>query len=159
MRKDRIQEFSLRVTQANRSELIVILYEIIEADIEHANDLFHAGDFTGYEKECRHALRVVNELMGALDYHYEISYELLSLYSFMNKSLVAALMKRDTKEFTAVLMILTRLKEAFKEVSRQDMSGAVMQNTQQIYAGLTYGRGTLNESAYSYQDVNRGFTV
>ena len=36
-------------------------------------------------------------------------------------------------------------------------SGAVMGNAQEVYAGLTYGKGTLNESTISQS--NRGFTV
>ena len=39
--------------------------------------------------------------------------------------------------------------ESFEQVAKQDTSGAVMANTQQIYAGLTYGKGTLNEVSMS----------
>ena len=35
MRKELVKEFSMRVTQASRSELIVIMYEIILKDIEY----------------------------------------------------------------------------------------------------------------------------
>ena len=52
-----------------------------------------------------------------------------------------------------ILMIST----TFKEVAKQDDSEAVMKNVQTIYAGLTYGRGTLNETIDSGADVNRGF--
>ena len=45
----------------------------------------------------------------------------------------------------------------FKEVAKQDDSEAVMKNVQTIYAGLTYGRGTLNETIDSGADANRGF--
>ena len=31
-------------------------------------------------------------------------------------------------------------------MAKQDFEGPIMQNTQQIYAGLTYGKGYFNES-------------
>ena len=44
MKKELIQEFSMRVTQASRSELIVIMYEIILSDLESAKEAFAAED-------------------------------------------------------------------------------------------------------------------
>ncbi len=157
MVKDKLQEFTIRITQANRSELIVIMYDIMKADISYAKKLLSQGDVVQYQRECRHAQKVLNELMAALDYHYAMAYDLLSLYSYMNKRIVAACMKKDSLILEDVDCILDKLKSAFEEVSKQDPTGPVMSNTQQVYAGLTYGRGTLNESAVGYHDANRGF--
>ncbi len=159
MLKEKLQEFTVRVTQANRSELIVIMYDMMKADIDYAKELLAQGELPLYEKECRHAQKILNELMGALDYHYAISYDLLSLYSFMNKNLVAAMMKKDASYFKGIELILEQLSTGFQEVSKQDTSGAMMQNTQQVFAGLTYGRGTLNESTIGLNDANRGFVI
>ena len=38
-----------------------------------------------------------------------------------------------------------KLCKAFEEVAKHDTSKSVVQNSQQVYAGLTYGKGTLNE--------------
>jgi flagellar protein FliS len=157
MIKERLQEFTVRITQANRSELIVIMYDIIKADIEYAKELFLIGDLKGYEKECRHAQKIVHELMSTLDYRYAISHDLLSLYSFSNKRLIAAYMKKDSTYLEEVNVVIDDLKEGFEVVSQQDNSAPLMKNTQQIYAGLTYGRKSLNESAVSFDDAKRGF--
>ncbi|OYO98714.1 flagellar protein FliS, partial [Lachnotalea glycerini] len=47
---------------------------------------------------------------------------------------------------------------AFTEVAKKDDSPVLMGNTQQVYAGLTYGKGSLTES-FSNQGSNRGFRV
>lgn len=159
MIKGRLQEFTARITQANPSELIVIMYDIIQADIEYAKELLSLSDFTGYEKECRHAQKIIHELMGTLDYHYAISYDLLSLYSFSNKRLIAAYMKKDSSYLDEVNTVIENLKIGFVAVSQQDNSGPLMKNTQQIYAGLTYGRNSLNESALGVHDSKRGYMV
>lgn len=159
MLKEKLQEFTVRVTQANRSELIVIMYDMMQADIDYAKDLLSLGELSLFEKECRHAQKILNQLMGALDYHYAVSYDLLSLYSFMNKQLVAAMMKKDVSYFEGIELVLKRITAGFEEVSQQDTSGAMMKNTQQVFAGLTYGRGKLNESAIGLNDANRGFVI
>lgn len=157
MIKERLQEFTVRITQANRSELIVIMYDIMKADIEYAKELLSIGDFKGYDKECRHAQKIMHELMSTLDYRYAISYDLLSLYSFSNKRLIAAYMKKDSQYLDEVSVVIDNLKEGFVAVSQQDNSDPLMKNAQQIYAGLTYGRKSLNESAVAFNDTKRGF--
>lgn len=159
MRKERLQEFTVRITQANQSGLVVIMYEIIEADIEYAKELLADAEVKGFRKECHHAQRILNELMGTLDYHYPISYELLSLYSFCNKRIIKADMEKKDSYLDEVKLVIGKLKAAYAIVSKQDDSGPVMKNTQQLYAGLTYGKNALNESSLAYNDTKRGFMV
>ncbi len=157
MDKEKLQEFTFRVTQASRSELIVIMYDIILTDTQVARECLAAGRREEFEKEIKHALRFMNELMGALNYQYALSYELLSLYSFANKALIRAWMQKKAEPLDTVDSIISGLREAFCEVSAQDQSGPVMQNTEQVYAGLTYGRNSLNESLLDTTGSRRGF--
>ena len=157
MRKELIQEFSMRVTQASRSELIVIMYEIILNDIEYAREAFADGDIATYEKELAHAGRFVNELMASLDFSIGLSYHLMSLYIFANKELTAAKVQKQPENLSGVADIFEKLLAGYKKVSEEDMSGPVMKNTQQVYAGLTYGRGTLNEMYVNMNESKRGF--
>ena len=55
--------------------------------------------------------------------------------------------------------VMGKLKEAFIKVAKQDNSAPVMKNTQQVYAGLTYGKGSLNEVLLTGNDSNRGYRV
>lgn len=157
--KDKIQEFTMRVTQASKTELVVILYDIILSDLKEASKQLDQGNKDGYTKELQHTLKCINELMATLDYSIELSRDLLSLYSFINKAVISAMMKKDASELGTVALVITKLKDAFEEVSKADMSGPVMENTQQVYAGLTYGKGTLNESYLGAYEQNRGFKV
>lgn len=157
MEKDKLREFTFRVTQASRSELVVIMYDVVLADTEAARKALGRDDITGYEKELGHASRFLNELMGSLDYRYAISRDLLSLYSYVNKTMIRARINRDAKLLDISDGILGKLREAFQEVSAQDTSGPVMRNTEQVYAGLTYGRGSLNEALLDPNGTKRGF--
>ena len=157
MKKELIQEFSMRITQASRSELIVIMYEIILNDIRYAKEAFEAEDAVTYEKELAHAGRFINELMASLDYSIGLSYHLMSLYIFANKELTAAKVQKQPELLSGVEEIFEKLLAGYRKVSEEDVSGPVMKNTQQVYAGLTYGRGTLNEMYVNGNEARRGF--
>ena len=44
MEKERLQEYAARVTQANRSELVVIIYEATLASIEEGKNYLKQGE-------------------------------------------------------------------------------------------------------------------
>lgn len=159
MKKELVQEYTLRITQASRSELIVIMYEIILNDLASARESYEKQDMQTYDRELLHAGRFLSELMGSLDYSVSLSYRLMSLYIFTNKELTMARIKKNPELLDGVEDVMEKLMAAFHKVSEEDTSGPVMQNTQQIYAGLTYGRGTLNEMYVNGNEARRGFVV
>lgn len=95
--------------------------------------------------------------MGALDYQYEVAHELLSLYSFVNKTFIRACIKKDASLLDAADKVIGGLRASFYEVAKQDTEGPVMRNAEQVYAGLTYGKGSLNESSLDLNGAKRGF--
>ena len=68
-----------------------------------------------------------------------------------------ALYQNHTEGIEEAEKILKRLYAAFCEAAKSDTSGPLMTNTQQVYAGITYGRSNLNESYI--EDGHRGFFV
>ena len=54
--------------------------------------------------------------------------------------------------------MIQELKESFEQIALQDTSAPIMENTQTVYAGLTYGKDSLNLNL-SDQGTNRGFCV
>lgn len=157
MDKERLQEYATRVTQANRSELVVIIYETIVASIEEGKKSLADGDTEQARKEITRARELITELMGSLDLQYEIAHYLRRLYVYAGQELCQGIANRDPEQLDHSLQIFEKLLPSFREMAKQDDSGAVMENAQTIYAGLTYGRGTLNETLGTAVDVNRGF--
>lgn len=158
MKKEMIKDFTVRVTQSNRSQLVVVIYDIIIAYLDDAEQLYNEGEETEYIESVKKCRSFVGELMEALDMRYPISADLMHIYIYINKLLIYSAVKKVPQDFDAIRRMIKNLSEAFKEVAKQDKSAPLMNNTQQVYAGLTYGRGTLNES-YNDQGSNRGFRV
>lgn len=157
MEKERLQEYATRVTQANRSELVVVIYEAILASIKEGKESLAENDIEQTRKEITRARELITELMGSLDLQYEISHYLRQLYIYAGRELCQGIANRDPEQFDHASRIFEKLLPSFQEVAKQDDSEAVMKNAQTIYAGLTYGRGTLNETLGTAVDVNRGF--
>lgn len=156
MRREQVQEFTARVTQNNRTQLVVTIYDIILASLNDAREAFEKGDKMEWKRSLQRAQGLVMELMQALDFQYEISNELGSLYLFVNRRILHALARNRMELLDGVDQVLRNLRNAFEEVSKTDHSAPVMRNTQKVYAGLTYGR-TSDLSETFQEDVNRGF--
>ncbi|HBA96674.1 MAG TPA: flagellar protein FliS [Lachnospiraceae bacterium] len=159
MDNEQIREYTARISQANRSGLVNIVYELFAYSIDRAGQAFDADDKDTAVKYLKKAQECVCELKRNLNFHYEISYNLASLYRYVHEQIIASITKRKPVNFDIINKIMGDLQSAFIEVSKQDTSGAVMQNTQKVYAGLTYGRGKLNEVFMNGNERSRGFVV
>ena len=63
MEKERLQEYAARVTQANRSELVVIIYEATLASIEEGKNYLKQGEIEAARHEIERARSMITELM------------------------------------------------------------------------------------------------
>lgn len=157
MDSEKLRAYTARITQANRSELVVITFDLIIDSIEVAKESIAKEDYLTYERELKRVQKLLNELMGSLDHRYPIAKDLFQLYSFSNRRIVVALFKRKPELLDNVISIIDKLRVGFEGVAKEDMSGPVMGNTQKLYAGLTYGRHALDEVFVNVNEANRGF--
>lgn len=149
------KDFTLRISQANRTELTVIILEIAIAYLESAERAETAEE---YRMEITRARKCVDELKKSLNFQYEISGKLLHLYIHINKLLVRAMISRKKEYLVRAKESLKKLKDAFAKVAQQDQSEPVLENAQTVYAGYTYGKTDLNENLDN-NSSGRGFLV
>lgn len=149
MTQEKIKEFSLRISQCSRTELVVITDEIILSYIGAAEVAMHRGDREDMLFQLKKARQFVDELCSALDMRFDISYQLMNLYSYVRRCLIKAGTRTSAEELKEASKVMERLKKAFEEVAKSDTSGKVIENSQRVYAGLTYGPGSkLNEVVF-----------
>ena len=162
MTKEKISEFKLRITESNRTQLIVVLYEIYFSYINDALDFLKnmteertKEQTDDYVKSIRMASMVLRHLKEDLDFSYEISRELYSLYDFCERKLAKAGYSFSKENLEETLSVMKPLCESFREIAKADTSSPMMQHTQKISAGYTYGRHDVTESVA--MESNRGF--
>lgn len=149
MKEETKKVFAARISQANRSELVVIMYDIIFASMEEAEEYLGEDDAESFGRELSRAQKTLRELIATLDMQYDISKQLMPLYLYANRRMIDAMRTKRAEPLADVRLVLKPLGKAFSEVAAQDSSPALMEHTQQLYAGLTYGRGRLNETLLS----------
>ena len=152
------QEYTLRITQANKTQLITILYEMVLLYVDEAEDALDADNKMEFKSAVRKIRGCIDELTASLNFDYELAQNFSQLYLYVNRELVKASSHYDKENLEHIRFVIGKLHEAYEQVENQDTSGPVMGNTQTVYAGLTYGRNTLTENLAD-PAANRGFRV
>lgn len=147
------KEYTLRISQANRTQLIVIIYEMT---LDYLKDAMNAVTQEDFEAAVGHAADCVEELKHSLDFQYELSADLLHLYIHIKKLFVRAKISGKKEYLTRASETLTKLRDAFQQVAQQDDSAPLLENAQTVYAGYTYGKKDINVSLDN-QGSGRGF--
>lgn len=158
MTKEMKQQFTLRITQANPTDMIVILYEMTLMFLEEAKEAGEKEDFEAYKEGIRKTRACINELIGSLHMEYEIAGNLYKLYMFCLRRLAQAEVRKEVQVLAEIEMVISKLKNAYAEIAPQNPAAPVMSNTQTVYSGLTYGKGALAEDVTN-QGSNRGMLV
>ena len=157
MKKEDKQRFTLRITQANPTELVVILYEMLLGYLEDAEEAA-GNDMQLFHDAARKARGCLNELMGSLHMEYEPAPALMQLYMYCIRRLALGEARCDMGMLEEIRRVIVPLRDAYGQIAGQNGAGPVMNNSQTVYAGLTYGRNTLTENMAD-QGANRGMFV
>ena len=137
MTRELKQEYTLRITQANKTQLITILYEMFLIYIDEAEAALSEDDRAEYKSAIRKIRGCMNELTASLNLEYDLAQNLLQLYLYVNRELVQASVHNEKENLEHIRLVIGELQKAYKKIENQDVSGPVMGNTQKVYAGLT----------------------
>ncbi|WP_034445185.1 flagellar export chaperone FliS [Butyrivibrio sp. AE2032] len=155
MTLEKKQEFTLKISQANKTQMITIIYEMVMGYLEEAIDEIGIGKKDAATRSLLNAQNCIDELIRSLNLDYELARNLHQIYIFSKKELIAAGASYSIHRIWRVLKNFRSLHEAYRELEKFDNSQQLMGNTQQVYAGLTYGKHSLNEDIRAVS-MNRG---
>lgn len=158
MTKELKQEYTLKITQANKTGLITILYEMVLIYADDAKKAYEKADRMEFREAIRKARGCVDELLTSLNFDYGLAMNFLQLYLYVNRELAKAEVRNMDEPLDNIIKVIKGLHEAYKKLDKMDASGPVMENVQTVYAGLTYGKNNLNENLTD-QGADRGFRV
>lgn len=144
-------DYKLRIINASALELTIITFELLIKNMENA--IINFEDNSEFEFDLKKSKKFLRELILALNMKEKISHELFDLYNYVNKILILQSFNKNKEELTSAIEIITNIKEGFDGI--KDLSGTpLMENTDNVYAGLTYKNGQLSEYV---NPTNKGF--
>ncbi|GEM_PF-847743 len=166
MTKDKKKEFTLRISQANKTELIIILYEMTICYIEDVINASHTSDSVAsvidnieLQNAVRRAVGCIEEMQNNLHYEYDLAKTLKQIYLYMKKELRTVAITGDASNLDIVKKELISLKDAYESIKSTDTSEAIMSHTQSVVTGMTYGRNSVLLDSLTTEYTGRGYTV
>ena len=156
MTTEKKQTFTRRITQANRSQLVVIVYEMLLVYLEDAMNAYEEDKKEDFRENLRMARECIGQMRTSLNFDYNISRNLFAIYCFADREIAKDMYSLKKENLDVIKMIFTKLHDAYYVVSTKDESGSLMDNIQTVYAGLTYSKSDLNEDFMNY-DIKRGY--
>ena len=150
------QEFTRKISNANKSDLVVILYDMFDCYAMDAVNEYDEEKIDDMVLSVRKAKDVVRELINTLNPEYEISSNLYSIYRYVEKQLITAEIRRNSATINEAAKCMRSLAGSFREIAKQDTDEAIMKNAETVYVGMTYGKNSINESSGNIGS-NRGF--
>lgn len=155
MTNEKKQEFTRRISQANKTQLTVIVLQMVETYIEDAMEVWET-DQVAYRQAIKRADACLVYLQQTLDFRFPIAGDLFSLYQYAIKQLMYADIKRDMAACKKAKKLMEKMIADFEVISEMDTSEPIMENAQQLYAGFTYGSNGASLDMVS-GDASRGF--
>ena len=156
MTDEKKQEFTRRITQANKSQLVVILYDLFFYYIDEAKEILSQGEKKEFSASLDRAHACLNELIGSLHMEQPLAESICKVYFFVSGQIGLARGKESDAPLSDAVRLMDKLYQTYKADSACDTSGPVMGNVQTVVAGMTYGRSDVTESCQA-ADYNRGF--
>lgn len=152
---DAIKDWTLRISQADHKELLLITFELLQYEMVELKETLSKDE--DYKAQHQRVVKVLNYLIDTLDMEQPVSYELVTLYTYIHKLMVQVVIKKDLALMDRALGLVETIYKGFEKASEKELEGTkLMGNTQKVYAGLTYNQNNaLNETML--QDQNRGF--
>ena len=138
------------VANASRGELLCITYQLLLEQIEKLIEADNKEDRKPYKEK---SVEIIKMLAGDLNFDYELSHQLFHLYVYVQGLIIKGTQK---EAFEEAYSLVDKIYQAYKKVTdEEEDKKAVMQNTEVVYAGLTYSKNNVNE--LKIEDHNRGF--
>ena len=155
MTKECKQQFTLRITQANATQLVVILYEMT---LQYLADAEQAAEDAQFLEAVRRTRGCINELLNSLHRDTVRRQSFPGCICIVSADWRCAKQKPTERRCRTSRKVIAPLCDAYRQIQDQNSSGPVMNNSQTVYAGLTYGRNQLTENMAD-QGTNRGMLV
>ncbi len=158
MTSEEIKDYTLRISQANVSGLADILVDLSIDNIASSVEAIKNDDRASFVLHSKKAERCISELIHSLELEEPGAKAMAGYLIEAHKSVLNGRLRLDESLILHAGDIMRALKPTFIRLKAEDNDPSVMNNVEQVYAGLTYGKGGLNETSVGVSS-NRGFTV
>ena len=147
MTEEQMNVYKMRIAQAGIAEMTTIMLEMELQWMEDAVAAYEEKNLDEFVHCVDKAQAVQVELMNVMNRGNEVAEDVYAVFAYINKQLIRSKIKRQPLEFDRLRAMLQKYHTSFQVIEKTDQGGPVMQQSEKVYAGLTYGAGGLVESS------------
>ncbi len=149
------EDYVARIASATPLQLVIISYELVIKYIEDAEKCIDNKKM--FEFNLNKSRAFLDDLKNSLDMSYEVSKNLMSLYNYVSQQISYYMFNQKIEYANEAKKVVNELLDGWRAIENEEKDKTpLMENTQQLYAGLTYNKsGQLSE--YVETDAKRGF--
>lgn len=148
-----------RIANANDAQLVAIIHEgfisTVKSGIEHIEN----KDKEKLNNSTNKTREILAQLLATLEGDSEISNNLKSIYIYLNKLITEAEIKQNKEKLEEAIKVIIPLYEAWQELGEKEEAeidnsqiATTSTNKPAIVAGMTYGKGQLNDYVVNDDD-------
>jgi len=148
-----------RIANANDAQLVALVYEGLIDTLKSGIEYLECGNKERLNSSVNKVREILAELLATLQGDSEIASNLRSIYIYVNKIVTEAELKEDKGKLEEAIKVINPLYEAWQELGQKEevkvgisQSAATSTNRPAIVAGMTYGKGQLNDYVINNDD-------
>ncbi|SMP67307.1 flagellar protein FliS [Anoxynatronum buryatiense] len=148
------EKLEQQVAQASDAELVVLLLEGINTRLDEGIGAVTSGDHELLETAVAKIRAILGELLATLWGDSEVAIQSRQIYLYMNKLVTDAGNRRANEPLEEAKKVLKPLLDGWQHLVKHPELAEAPTSTQgpSVVAGMTYGKGTLNESVMNSGD-------
>ncbi len=123
------------VTTMTPIEIVVKLYSETERELNRAVMFIDKKDFENANKSLTKSGDLINALRSVLDVKLPIGQNLDALYSFFERQIITANVKKDKEIINSLIPMVGELKDAFTQIASMSKDDIALQAMQAQKAG------------------------
>lgn len=126
---------ALEVNSSNRLKVVVMIYDAAIASLKQAVLCHNKNNLIKRNQFISRTQFIIQELNNSLDLQRgkDIAATLRKLYHFLNRHLGAVLSDNDIRKVDQSLAILSKLREAWQEISQKSIKEENIQDNAAVY--------------------------
>ena len=105
-------------------DMLITLYDEILKECTAGKIAIAKKNYTEVNRALQKVQRILNHLKGTLDFKYEISESLSSLYDYFIRQVMEANIKKDAALLDEVMPMIKDLRDTYSEADKRSRSGA-----------------------------------
>lgn len=154
MTVEEMNAYKMRISQAGIAELTLIMLQMEMQWMREADEAYKSGDLNMFLDGVKKAQSTQVELMNVLNMENPVSVDLYSIFVFINKMLIQSKCKQKPQDLDRCVGMLEQIYHSVEAIADTDTAGPVMEQSEKVYAGLTYGTGGLVENSVGGHDYS-----